>query len=184
MNNQTIPRKTCHVCGVVVTSDFGRCHDCLVKARLAQRAFHQRNRAKGLCRCGGVPQSTDGKSQCRKCWLNNIAKLRTGSTKNAGVLEQILTAQEQRCAYTGEVLIPGVNASLDHKTPVSRGGVKDAPENLQWVSERINRMKTDLTHDEFLAMCHLILTTSSGGRADRLVMSRVTLANDPRIPAL
>jgi hypothetical protein len=47
----------------------------------------------------------------------------------------------------------------------------------------INRLKTGLTHDEFLAMCRLVLTNSSGW-ADRLVMSKVTLASDPRIPAL
>lgn len=28
--------------------------------------------------------------------------------------------------------------------------------NLQWVTEKINRMKTDMTHEEFLKTCRLI----------------------------
>jgi hypothetical protein len=68
--------------------------------------------------------------------------------------------QQGRCAYTGIELIPGLTASLDHIIPTSRGGTHDES-NLQWVTKQINCMKTDMTHDEFLAMCQLILNRAT-----------------------
>lgn len=64
--------------------------------------------------------------------------------------------QGGRCAYTGELLIPGVNASLDHKIPSTRGGTNDL-ENLQWVTYQVNRMKTDMLEEEFFRLCRMVL---------------------------
>lgn len=60
--------------------------------------------------------------------------------------------------YSGRRLVPGQNASLDHLVPRSRGGT-DTLENLQWVDLKVNLMKTDLMHDEFLALCAQICAT-------------------------
>lgn len=70
-------------------------------------------------------------------------------------LMALFFAQGTRCAYTGVYLVPGKNAGLDHMTPASRGG-SWAIDNLQWVDQRINVMKSDSTHDEFVATCKLI----------------------------
>jgi 5-methylcytosine-specific restriction endonuclease McrA len=53
-------------------------------------------------------------------------------------------------------IAPGDTASPDHKVPLSRGG-SSSLENIQWVNYQVNRMKNDMTHDEFLAMCQLVL---------------------------
>ena len=68
------------------------------------------------------------------------------------MIKALFEEQGGRCAYTGEPLVPGVTASLDHKLPMSRGGLHER-DNLQWVTTRINSMKADLTHEEFVALC-------------------------------
>ncbi len=67
-------------------------------------------------------------------------------------LLSLLEKQTWRCIYSGEELVPGVNASLDHRVPLSREGTRTL-ENVQWVSLKINRMKADLLEEEFIAAC-------------------------------
>lgn len=67
----------------------------------------------------------------------------------------VFVKQKGKCAYTGELLILGDNASLDHKMPKSRGG-EDVSSNLQWVTWNVNDCKRALTHDEFVALCRKV----------------------------
>jgi len=60
------------------------------------------------------------------------------------------------CPYTGDVLIPRVNLSLDHIKPIAKGGTHTI-RNLEWVSRRANQAKADLTPSEFYNLCKLIL---------------------------
>lgn len=60
---------------------------------------------------------------------------------------------------TGEKLIPGFNASLDHIIPVSKGGSSNKA-NLRWVTSTINHMKWDLTDEEFVNMCRVVVDLS------------------------
>lgn len=71
------------------------------------------------------------------------------------LLEQLLESQQRRCVYTGELLIPGINASLDHRIPVAQNGT-DEIGNLQWVTKRVNAMKSDCSHEEFIKLCRTI----------------------------
>lgn len=66
------------------------------------------------------------------------------------------TPQGGKCAYTGRELVPGTNASLDHKIPKALGGTNDL-ENLQWVETNVNRAKNALAEDEFLSMCRAVV---------------------------
>jgi 5-methylcytosine-specific restriction endonuclease McrA len=68
----------------------------------------------------------------------------------------MLEQQGFRCSYSGLPLKIGVNAQVDHKVPRSRGGTNNV-ENLHWVDGQVNRMKTDFTHEEFLAMCTTVV---------------------------
>ena len=61
------------------------------------------------------------------------------------------------CAYTGLPLVLGDTSSVDHRTPISRGGLH-VIENLQWVSRAVNIMKADMTHEEFLDTCRAIVS--------------------------
>ena len=115
---------------------------------------HQERRESGLCvSCGGdKPSVRQNELICLECWFGHIALLRTGSRKNGAAVQALFDAQNGLCVYTGESLTPGVNASLDHKTPTSRGG-DNAISNLQWVTMRINSFKNYLTHNEFIELC-------------------------------
>jgi hypothetical protein len=69
----------------------------------------------------------------------------------AAELMSILQLQQFRCALTGEMLTPEV-ARCDHVIPVSEGG-SNRNDNLQWVTDDVNRAKGVMSQDRFISMC-------------------------------
>ena len=149
----------CFGCGGAV-EDPTYCH--CVECRTTHAARSTKSRKKrvdsGTCTVCSLP--CVAAKLCLRHWFGRVASSNTGSRANWPVVESLWQEQNGKCAYSGEVLVPGTNASLDHKTPRSRGGSDDR-ENLQWVTWKINRMKTDMTHDEFVSLCGLITTRST-----------------------
>jgi hypothetical protein len=86
---------------------------------------------------------------CLDCWFKQETYNNTGSSDNWQEIKQLFYTQNCECIYTGWKLIPGENASLDHKIPKSRGGISKL-ENLQWVDCDVNQIKYNRTHEEFL----------------------------------
>jgi hypothetical protein len=82
---------------------------------------------------------------------------RMGKIKRQDLLD-CLEQQDYRCALTGWELTPET-AQIDHKDPVSKGG-KTEISNLQWLHEKINRMKGTMPLNEFLRVCKLIADTN------------------------
>jgi len=107
-----------------------------------------------MCRQDRVGRSTQF---CDWHWFREVSKNRMKSADFATALKELANRQEYRCVYTGELLLPAVNMSLDHILPASRFPhlVSDI-ENVQWVTARINWMKGDYTHDEFVNQCQQI----------------------------
>jgi hypothetical protein len=95
---------------------------------------------------------------CLHHWFKNIGSSHHLTKSNGGIalLKLLWEEQNGRCSVTGEQLVPGVNASLDHITPVSKGG-RTEKSNLRWVTLQVNHIKWDLTDDEFLGLCRLIV---------------------------
>jgi hypothetical protein len=95
---------------------------------------------------------------CEGCYLHKQSRQRLGSGKYWRILRDKLISQDYRCAYTGELLVLGVNDLLDHIYPAMRfpERAKD-PTNLEWVSRKINEMKRDRTPEEFLTLIAGIL---------------------------
>lgn len=132
-------------------SGFTQCSDCLSSHLLVAKERRKKYLAQGLCYCGASPVAE--RQQCEKCWLRSLA----GTHKiKVPVLETLWKSQNAVCALTGEPIIMGLNASLDHKVPTSRGGTNDI-DNLQWVSKTANAIKTDLTPEELVSFCTLVL---------------------------
>lgn len=75
----------------------------------------------------------------------------SGEKATAAELMSSLQLQQFRCALTGEMLTPEV-ARCDHVIPVSEGG-SNRIENLQWVTDDVNRAKGVMCQDQFISMC-------------------------------
>lgn len=67
-------------------------------------------------------------------------------------LWKVFEDQGGLCAYSGVPLVHGVNASLD-RIDSSVGYVEG---NVQWTSWIVNRMKLNISHEEFIQLCSLI----------------------------
>lgn len=102
-----------------------------------------------------------GGHTCEVHWFAARATQRLGlgpkTIERGQALKAILESQGRKCAYTGRDLVCGVNASVEHKIPQSRRpDLKADLGNIEWLDLRVNRMKTDMTHDEFVEECALI----------------------------
>jgi len=94
------------------------------------------------------------RGRCEECWFRSMARGALGSKSDWKSLEKLAITQNYLCAYTGEKIIPGVNASIDHKIPLSRKGTKTI-DNIHWVIWETNKFKNSLTHEELLSISTL-----------------------------
>ncbi len=63
-------------------------------------------------------------------------------------LKTIFNNQKGVCPYSGIKLSIGLNAELDHIKAKSNGG-NNIIENCQWVYAPVNKMKWNLSEDDF-----------------------------------
>jgi hypothetical protein len=78
----------------------------------------------------------------------------SGRVTVANVL-RLLERQNYRCALTGRHVTPDL-ASLDHIVPVRCGG-EHRIENAQVLHRNVNRAKTTMTNEEFIALCREVV---------------------------
>jgi len=74
---------------------------------------------------------------------------------NRTYLVNLIEEQGYRCRLSGLELTPDT-AALDHIIPVAKGG-EHVAENVAWVHEEINRMKGQLSVDEFVSLCRKVV---------------------------
>jgi hypothetical protein len=137
-------------------ADSGKvsCSSCR-EATNRQNAERRRQRkAAKLCTTCANP-SLDHSTLCRPCYLKRVAT-QNGLTASGWVeLGRIWDEQAGLCAYSGEPLTLGLNASLDHIVAVASGGTS-VPTNLQWVTRVVNAMKRDLSEEQFLSVIRAV----------------------------
>lgn len=90
-----------------------------------------------------------GSRVCLYHCIKNICIHSDINTEHIDNLILKLKEQEFKCFYTGKLLLPGDNLSIDHKIPRSKGGT-DSLENLVWVDIAVNRIKNNVDLEEFL----------------------------------
>jgi len=149
----------CRVCANRKNRDYYLNHHNkeVLRRRTINRNYRARRLAAGLCRC-----CTDTKLlhsvRCLYHWVLNVVdqsfrnhKFPKTSTK-IQVLNYLVPLAKTitHCPYTGELLTPGVNMSIDHKLPLSRYPHRAFDlDNLEWVSLTYNYAKRDRTTEEF-----------------------------------
>lgn len=74
---------------------------------------------------------------------------------SVGNVLRLLERQNYRCALTGRPLTPEL-ASLDHIVPVRCGGMHQI-ENAQVLHRNVNRAKTTMNNEEFIALCREVV---------------------------
>ena len=123
-------------------------------------ATYHKKKVAGLCsRCRKkANQPATIGTVCLDHWFANVASNWLSTRSLWKDLKAIWEKQSGRCIFTGDELVPGVNASLDHIVPLSRGGTNSL-DNVQWVLYRVNKMKGDMLESEFLDMCRKVLRT-------------------------
>jgi len=141
----------CVSCSGPRDRESNKCSACykLVKDRKAEKV------KQGLCAsCYKARDGLPG-TCCETCILKMTAHRWLRSRNRWIELKEIFDSQSGSCFYTGQAIRIGVDATLDHRTPRSRGGSFEI-DNLQWVSERVNLAKRALMHDEFIQLCTTI----------------------------
>ncbi len=129
--------------------------------------------AQGCCLGCGGPRS-DGQKKCETCVLKAVSSQVFGTFHRWQDLKDLFVRQGGKCSYTGVDLVISEArrsdqrfvASLDHKIPRSLGGA-DEIENLQWVSWLANRAKTNMTHEQFVELCRVVVQLESEKQKER-----------------
>ena len=143
-------------------------YKCMPKNKPSKKEYNEyRNKwreerfEKGLCKVCKEPRLKNQKT-CYKHYLMDLARKHLGSTKFWKELDTLFQQQEGKCAISGLPIAIGENASIDHKKPLSKYP-DDLYElsNLQWVDERVNRMKLNMEYDEFIFIIQTILDYNS-----------------------
>lgn len=156
--------RLCIRCGTG-SPDSSECAPCASKRRgyvaklyvASIRPKQSRHKEAGLCRlCGRDRLGTA--SLCRPHYAGALTKRYGVKRRDALALVQRLESDGFLCAYTGWAIVPGETASLDHVVPRSIAPERNCdPANLVWCHADINRMKGDMTGEQFLAVCRLLV---------------------------
>lgn len=155
----------CDRCGLVPPA-AGRfkCAACLAKQTAVNTANSRAWKQSGLCKkCGDLPLA--GSDCCEVCYLRGMARDHLGDFGLAGELKAKFIGQDGLCAYSGLPISLGSNSTLDHMTPISRGGKMEI-ENVCWVLREVNQMKRDLSLSRFLELVAIIQGNFARKRKD------------------
>lgn len=119
---------------------------------------------KGKCRVCKESRLSDSK-YCKKHFLSELAAKHLGTSKRWSELDELFLKQNGRCVYSGRLLILGINASIDHKKPLSKYPELNFDiKNLQWVDSTINRWKGNLEESDFIDLINDVFQNLNSSR--------------------
>lgn len=102
------------------------------------------------------------KKVCRKHYVVDVANKTLGIATST-TADRLLVQLDNNpyCPYTGEALVLGVNAHLDHILSLkNRPDLKGDLDNIEWISETANLSKNGFNKDEFINFCKIVATYS------------------------
>lgn len=133
---------------------------CKETTRVAKKELYHKRADIGECP-GHSGRVAVVRGRCEECWFRTFGKSAVGSSLAWKSLREMFYTQQEKCRYSGETLLPGVNASLDHIVPISRGGPR-LLSNVQWTTFAINKLKDNLMESEFLLICQYNYENNKG----------------------
>ncbi|MCK9458317.1 MAG: hypothetical protein M0R80_01585 [Proteobacteria bacterium] len=143
----------CVTCGSNKATTTQKCDECHQAYLVNVNAKKQKRLSEG--RCAYCENKRINGQTCLKHYLQITSQSHFKNISKANDLYNLFLKQNGICPYTGKKLTLGVDASLDHIVPKSRGGSEDVS-NLQWVYNQVNFMKIDMFENEFLNLVELI----------------------------
>ena len=130
---------------------FETMEECLRRIKTYKVKYKKAwKKRKGRCRFCSKPLMKNSKSWCEMHWFAMAVNRYGFKFSEWIVAKKLLEKQNHKCPYTGVKLIPGVNASIEHKKPRSKfPHLKNDWTNIQWSHWYVNNMKQTLTEKEF-----------------------------------
>lgn len=124
---------------------------------LSKRRLRKRKAKAGICYdCKN--KAANGMRRCEGCTLRQLSRRNLGDGSRWAELKDLLDRQQHRCAYTGKRIAIGKNASIDHIFPTSRYPDRATDiNNIRFVDGNVNRIKSNLSLIEFIALAITIL---------------------------
>jgi len=146
------PEGTCTLCFKnPVEGKFKLCNGCREKGRTRLAMQRQQRQEQGLCdRCGRKPRTVKDK-YCENCYCAIMASSHLGTVLDGPAIKKLWEECGGICAYSGRKLTLGIDAAVDHRVAITKGG-SSTIDNLQWVHEVVNQMKRNYDEAEFLEM--------------------------------
>lgn len=152
--------KLCMYCGDKRSFGAQHCDKCIHKIREKVKKHEYSQTTQGKCpRCssGEIMETLKNNAishrLCEKCYFKKAALANLGSKTKWEIAKNLLISQNYLCAYTGELLVLGINDAMDHKMPISKfPELKHDPSNVHWVDRRINQLKWSRTDEEFRSL--------------------------------
>lgn len=150
--------KCASCCGPRPDPAFKTCASCRASKRTDWKEYGPARRQErfdaGLC-VGCASARLPESKRCRAHWLADSVRKYGAPARDAEHFWALLERQRFLCHYSGAVLVPGKNASLDHRSPRARGGLSDLA-NAAWCDRNVNAFKRDMDEYEFVALCRSI----------------------------
>lgn len=112
-----------------------------------------------LC-CICISERLPTSRYCIRCLIwQTVRKYSLDQNSSEVLITQLIDKfykNEASCFYTDLPLVLGLNASIDHRLPKSKGGTNTI-DNLEWVHVSINNLKSGRTEKEFIEVYGSIL---------------------------
>lgn len=137
------------------------------QANATSKAWIKANKASGKCEKCSAERLPNSNSYCLKHWFQMMSRNALGTKKGWTTLASLWAKQDAKCVYTGKLLIPSLNASIDHiKSRAKHPELSIDLNNIQWVDLEVNRMKREHDEEDFIELCRLIVTTHDNKQKD------------------
>lgn len=135
------------------------CKSCIKEsANTSRKDYKAKWKKLGVCLTCGKEKLPNSRSYCKYHYVYAATQYPAQGRNKKLTLALIEKFDKNpTCPYTGETLILGLNASIDHIKPISKFPELRADlDNLLWTSKRANIAKSTMSKDEFVSFCKLI----------------------------